>query len=112
MTLQTPLRVLILDSRKGEKCEARCGLDWSAPGVMEGVKELFQELYHEKVQVEYSDLANGEIRRLYPEVMKRVREQNLPSPLLVLNGKIRLAGYFDIRMLQDAVQVEIELSYG
>lgn len=112
MTSQPEVRVLILDNSQGEKCEVRCGLDWSAPGALEGVKELLQKVYGEKVQVEYFDLADAKIRRLYPEVVKRAKEQKLPLPLLVLNGKIRLSGYFDIRMLQDAIQAEMELSYG
>lgn len=106
------MRVLILDSRKGERCEARCGLDWSALGVLEEVGEFLKKVYSEKVQVEYFDLADAETRCLYPEVVKKAEEQDLLFPLLVLNGKIRLSGYFDVRMLQDAIQAEMELGYG
>lgn len=112
MTIQPLVQVLILDSSQSGKCEARCGLDWSVPEEMKELKQSLHKLHSDTVQVEYFDLANAGVRRLYPEVVKRARQENLPLPLLVLNGKIRLSGYFDFRMLQDAIQAEMELGYG
>lgn len=112
MTSSPSVQVLILDAAAGEKCEARCGLDWSSPEVLRWAREQLHQVYGETVQLEYIDLADPEARRLCPEVVERVEAQKLSLPLLVLNGSIRLSGYFDLRMLQDALQAEMEISYG
>lgn len=106
------VQVIILDSNRSQKCEVGCGLNWSSPELLQNTQVLFQRLYEDSVRVEYLDLDNSQTRHLYSAIVRRVEEENLPLPLLMLNGRIRLSGYFDLRMLQDAIQAEMELSYG
>ncbi len=111
MTAQPSVSILILDDSKGEKCQGRCGLDWSSAEVLAQAKKLLHQAYGEEVQLEYFDLSDPEALCQHPEVVKRVEAEKLALPLLVLNGKVRLSGYFDFRMLKDAVQAEKEMGY-
>ena len=109
MTPQTSIQVTVFDNSKGEKCEGRCGLDLSSPEAVESITELLKKLYGERVQLEYLDLAEPSISNSHPEIVERIRVENLSLPLLLINGKLRISGYFDIRQLQSAIQIEMEI---
>lgn len=108
MTPQPSIQVTVFDNSQGEKCEGRCGLDFSAPGAIESITELLDKLYRGRVQLEYLDLAEPSISSAHPEIVEKVRVENLSLPLLLINGKLRISGYFDIRLLQNAIQIEME----
>ena len=38
-----------------------------------------------------------------------IRERSLSVPLLLINGRLRIAGQFDIRRMMDAVEAEMEI---
>ncbi|MBA7696303.1 hypothetical protein ES703_104948 [subsurface metagenome] len=38
-----------------------------------------------------------------------IKNKGLLLPLLLLNGKLRISGQFDIRQLLDTIEVEIEI---
>ena len=104
------IRVTIIDDAKAEKCEGRCGLDCTSPKTIEEITSLLKNLYGEKVESEFLDLAEPATSRSYPEIVDRIRKENLNLPLLLINGKLRIAGYFDIHQLQNTIQVEIEMA--
>ena len=104
------IRVTVLDNTKAEKCEGRCGLDFSSPEAVESVIELLNKLYGEKVQLQYLDLAKPSTSHSYPEIVERVRTENLALPLLLINGNLRISGYFDIYLLQSVIQAEMEMA--
>lgn len=103
------IRVTVLDDTKAEKCEGRCGLDFSSPEAVESVTELLNKLYGEKVQLQYLDLAEPSTSHSHPEIVERVRTENLALPLLLINGNLRISGYFDIYLLQNVIQAEMEM---
>lgn len=111
MTWQPSIQVTVFDNSQGEKCEGRCGLDLSAPGALESITELLNKLYGGSVQLEYLDLAEPSISSAHPEIVERVRVESLSLPLLLINGKLRISGYFDIRLLQSAIQIETEMGH-
>ena len=104
------IQVTVLDDTKAEKCEGRCGLDFSSPEAVESVTKLLNKLYGEKVQLQYLDLAEPSLSHSYPEIVERVRTENLALPLLLINGNLRIAGYFDIYLLQSVIQTEMEMA--
>jgi disulfide oxidoreductase YuzD len=106
---QPSIQVTVFDNSQGEKCEGRCGLDFSAPGALESITELLNKLYEGRVQLEYLDLAQPSVSSAHPEIVEKVRVENLSLPLLLINGKLRISGYFDIRLLRNAIQVEMEI---
>jgi len=111
LTSPPSIQVTIFDNSKGEKCEGRCGLGLSLPGEVESITELLNKLYGGRVQLEYLDLAEPSISSLHPEIVERIRAEDLSLPLLLINGKLRISGYFDIRSLQSAIQIEIEIGH-
>ena len=112
MTSATPIKVTVIDDSRAEKCEGRCGLDFSSPETFESTAALLGKLFAGQVQLEYLDLAEPSVSRLYADVMEAVRRKNLSLPLLLLDGKVRISGYFDISSLQRVIQTEIEIRRG
>jgi disulfide oxidoreductase YuzD len=108
LTPQPSIQVTVFDNSQSEKCEGRCGLDFSAPGALQSITELLNKLYGGRVQLTYLDLAEPSISSAHPEIIERVRVENLSLPLLLVSGKLRISGYFDFRLLQNAIQVETE----
>jgi disulfide oxidoreductase YuzD len=104
-TIQT---TIINDSRRVE-CEAECGIDWSSPEALTLATQRINERFGERIKLTYLDLSKavaGEDTRRWNEA---IREKNLPVPLLLVNGQIRISGNFDIRQLLDVIEVETEM---
>ena len=100
------LRVTIVNHSGRLYCQAGCGLDWSHPEVLKLAKERLRSRYGDEVELEYVDLAQSsdsfcELGEL---------EEEAPFPRLVINGRVKIAGDFDLRMLLDMVEVEAELA--
>ena len=112
MTSQTPIRVTVLDDSQGEKCEGRCGLDFSSPATVEFVTELLNKLYGNSVQLEYLDLADPSTSSSHPDITEMLTDRDLLLPLLLINGKLRISGYFDIYLLRNVIQTEMEMELG
>ena len=112
MTSQTPTRVTIVDNSQEEKCEGRCGLDFSSPATVEFVTEHLKKLYGDSVQLEYLDLADLSIRNSHPDIAEMLADRDLLLPLLLVNGNLRISGYFDIYILQNVIQTEMEMEVG
>jgi disulfide oxidoreductase YuzD len=112
LTTTTPIMVTVIDDSRAEKCEGRCGLDFSSPETFESTAALLGKLFARQVQLEYLDLAEPSVSRSHPDVVAGVRRGNLSLPLLLLDGKVRISGYFDISSLQRVIQTEIEIKRG
>ena len=105
------VRVTILDNAKAEKCEGRCGLDLSSPDAVKQVTASLNKLYGDKAHLEYLELAEPATSLLHPEIVERIKSDELSLPLLLINDKLRIAGYFDIHLLQSAIQIELDMRY-
>lgn len=112
LTPQPSIKVTIFDHSQGEKCQGHCGLDLTSPEVVESITELLRKRYGEKVQLEYLDLAEPLAQSLHPELVGKIRAENLPLPSLFINNELRISGYFDIYLLQSVIQAEMEMWYG
>ena len=109
--MSPPIRVTVIDDAKAEKCQGHCGFDFSSPEAVEEVAGLLNKVYGEQVQFECLDLSEPSTIRSYPEIVERIKTENLPLPLLLINGNLRISGYFDIYLLQNAIQVEQEMAW-
>ena len=101
--------VTVVDDAASPKCEARCGLDFSSPETFKSTAEVLRKLFGSRVKLEYATL--DAIRSgLLAEVADRVKSGDLVLPLLLINGKPRVSGYFDLHLLQEVIQAEIEMA--
>ena len=103
------IQISIVDDSEGEKCDARCGEDWSSAEVIALANQSIKERFGDKIKLEYLDLAKPMTNHVL-ELMQRIRNENLPLPLLVINGEPRISGPFDIRQLLDAIDAEMEIN--
>ncbi len=103
------IQITIVDDSKGEKCEAHCGVDWSSAEAITLANQRIKDRFGDKIQLAYHDLSKPETGHHALEIDQRIRNKNLSLPLLVINGHPRIAGQFDIHLLLDAIDAEIEI---
>lgn len=100
------LKVVIVNHSGSVHCQVGCGLDWSLPDNLKLAENRLQSRYGLEIRLEYVDLAiSGEVFSEAGET----EEEEVRFPRLLINGKMKIAGDFDMRMLLDAVEVESEI---
>ncbi len=106
---QPRILVTVVDDAASPKCEARCGLDFSSPETLKSTTQVLRKLFGSRVKLEY---AGPDAIQAGPlaEVADRVKSGDLVLPLLLINGKPRVSGYFDLHLLQEVIQAEIEMA--
>ena len=85
-------------------------MDWSAAEVIALADQQVKARFGDRVQLEYLDLSKPVTGHRVLEWQQRVRNGNLPLPLLVINGELRISGQFDMRLLLDAIDADIEIN--
>lgn len=100
---------MVIDDAASPKCEARCGLDFSSPETFKSTASVLRELFGSRVKLEYAGLDAIQTGPL-AEIGERLKSGDLVLPLLVVNGKPRISGYFDLHSLQEVIQAEIEMA--
>ena len=103
------IRIAIADDSTTPQCQARCGTDWSSPAAISLAYEQIKEKFGDRLTLEYLDMAQPTTNHYTLELKQQVRDRNLLLPLLMINGRHRISGQFDIRMLVDAIEAEIEI---
>ena len=103
------MQITIIDDSRGEKCEAHCGVDWSSAEAIALANQQIRDRFGDKIQLEYLDLSKPVANHHPLELSQEVRNRNLSLPLLLINGKPRISGQFDIRLLLDAIEAETEI---
>jgi len=101
--------VTVVDDATSPKCEARCGLDLSSPETFKSTAEVIHKLFGSRVKLEYATLDAIQGSPL-AEIAEKVKGGDLSLPLLLVNGKPRVSGYFDLHLLQESIQAEIEMA--
>lgn len=101
------ITVSIVFNSKSKGCEAACGPDWSNPEYFDIVKTRARERFGDLIKLELVDLA-GEDEHL-AVMKKKINEDNLGLPLLLIDNEVRIVGEFDVRQLMDAVEVVKEI---
>lgn len=104
-----PLSVVVFHDRSQEACDVACGMDWSLADNRRQADERLKERFGPGVEVRYVDLSDHKAPAEYRELMDKVRRDKLSTPVLVVNGKVRISGYFDIRMMVDMADAGTEM---
>ena len=68
-----------------------------------------KEKFGDKVNLEYLDLSKPITNHHALKLSQRIKNESLTLPLLVINGEPRISGQFDIRLLLDAIEAEVEI---
>ncbi len=105
------IQVTIVDDSRGEKCDAHCGVDWSSVEAITLASQRIKDRFGDKMQLEYLDLSKSVANRHALELIQGIKNKNLSLPLLLINGESRISGQFDIRLLLDAINAELELNH-
>ena len=103
------IQITIVDDSKSEKCNAHCGVDWSSPQVIALASQRIRDRFGDKIELDYLDLSKPITNHHTPELNQIAGRKNPPLPLLVINGQSRISGQFDIRLLLDAIDAELEI---
>ena len=103
------IEILIVDDRQARRCEVGCGMDWSSAEAIALADQQIKARFGDRVQLKYLDLSQAVTGYLALDLQQRIKNGNLPLPLLLINDEPRISGPFDIRMLLDAVEAEIEM---
>ena len=107
--IESAIQITIVDDSKVEKCDAHCGVDWSSPEVIALASERIKDRFGDRIKLQYLDLSKPITNHYASALKQRVKNNKLPVPLLIINGEPRILGQFDIRLLLDAIDAEIEI---
>jgi hypothetical protein len=102
------LKVAVFD-RKGEAgkfCAEPCGVDWTDQENQRLARQNLRQFFGDRVELEFLDTEQAP-----PDIARGLKEGGLLLPLLVINGRVRLQGFFDFRRLRDMVEAVGE-AYG
>ena len=102
------IQALIVFDSTAKSCEAACGLNWADANNLNILKKRLTERLGDRIAVELLDIS-GENDRVNQIEIKIAREK-LRLPLLLVDGKVRISGEFDIRQVLDAAEAAIEVS--
>lgn len=100
------VRITIVDDSTSQTCAANCGTDWSSPEALRTARQDILSRFGDEAKLEYVDLPkatdNEDLRRIKSQV------SGLPLPVLLTNGRPRIAGEFDGRQLMDVIEADLE----
>jgi len=93
-----PIQVTIFDNTGETQCSGcyRIGRSLEEIAV---VTQHLKRRYGDEVEVEYIDLVESESG----DVMEQIRAQNLPLPVVAINGVLRLAGSVEYREIMEVI---------
>ena len=106
---EATIEISIIDESSRRDCDAGCGTEWSSPDAVALATRQIENRFGSEVRLEYSDLSRGAVDQQALEWRQAIRERNLSVPLLLINGRLRVAGQFDVRQIVDAVEAEMEI---
>jgi len=106
---EATVTISIINESSRRDCDAGCGTDWSSPDAVALAARQIKDRFGNEARLEYLDLASGTDDRQVNEWRGAIRERSLSVPLLLINGRLRIAGQFDIRRMIDAVEAEMEI---
>ncbi|MDP2744232.1 MAG: hypothetical protein Q8P00_04090 [Dehalococcoidia bacterium] len=104
-----PLQMVVFHDRTQEACDVACGMDWSMAENRRLAAERLEERFGSMVKINYVELSDPKASTEHREILNKVRREKLSTPLLVVNGKVRISGYFDIRMMVDMAEAGMEM---
>jgi hypothetical protein len=95
------VRLTIVGNSRAPLCQVECGPNWSLPETLGRARQEIRQRFGHRIEIDYVDAAR--------------REKSLPAqgdasyPLLMVDGRVRLAGQFDLRQVIDVAEAELEM---
>ena len=105
------ISVIIVHDGKGTDCEGGCGIDWSSAEATAPITEQLEKRFSDSIRLEYIDLSRHTTGHA-SEIARIVSDEDIPLPLLLIDGRPAVSGQFDARLLLDAIDAEIEMRKG
>ena len=107
------LNIAIFEHQElGKPCFEGCGMNWLEKENQHLAEESLKNRFGEKVAVSFYNLTEAATQQRFANIIHMAQEQSLYFPLLVVNGKVRISGFFDQRMLLDILDAEEDLQFG
>ena len=79
----------------------------SAAAAITLANQRIKDKFGDRAQLEYIDLPKATDSQPVRELKQRI--EDLPLPLLLINGQPRVSGQFDIRQMLDAIEADLEI---
>ena len=97
---------IVDDTSSSSRCGAGCGTDWSKTESIETAREEIRDRFGKRASLDYVDL----VAPSKPAVARKVRStvKGMPIPVLLANGRPRIAGEFDVRQILDVIEADLE----
>ena len=70
------------------------------------VAQHLRRRYGDAVRVEYYDLADDLSRGKFPEIARIIEEQDLPVPLVAIDGVLKMAGGIDFWAIAELIEAK------
>ena len=101
--------IIVFDPDKVNECGIDCGEGWDSAEVIELARQRVKARFGEEIRLECLDLSKSGLASISLELQRKIGDEILSLPLLIINGEPRISGQFDIRLLLDAIEAEIEI---
>jgi hypothetical protein len=102
-------KIDVIDDTSRRDCDIDCGTDWSSKEAVDLADHQIKSRFGMETRLEYLDLSLITPDHRAAKWRQIIKEKSLSVPLLLINGKLRIAGQFDTRQLIDAIEAEMEL---
>lgn len=83
-------------------------MDWMKGENQALARREVTRKHGDEVVVDFMDIRTSAASAAQTELIRRVQAQNPPFPVLLLNGNPRITGPFDVRMLLDMIETELD----
>ena len=103
------VQVTIINDPVRQDCDVSCGTDWSSSEAQELAEKQVRSRFGDGVHLIYYNLAGEDKSDSLVEWREKIENESLSVPLLVLNGRLRITGNFDIRQMLDVIEAELEI---
>jgi hypothetical protein len=100
------MRITIVEDSARKPCEAGCATDWTAAETIGAAKAKIRATFGDRVDLDFVDLPKARDNALIRKMRQDI--EGMPLPVLMTNGKPRIAGEFDLRQLMDVIETELE----
>ncbi|MFC1955380.1 hypothetical protein ACFLWZ_02425 [Chloroflexota bacterium] len=101
--------IIVFDPDKVNECGISCGEGWDSAEVIELARQRVKVRFGDEIRLKCLDLSKSGTASLSLELQQKIGEGILTLPLLIINDEPRISGQFDIRLLLDAIEAEIEI---
>lgn len=102
------MRVVVIDDSQKCACEGRCGVDWHTVEARGSLASTIRAKFGDAIELSFLDISSGH-NVVSAEVLPALLLDKQPLPLLLIDGQVRIEGYFDNRMVCDVIEANMEM---